>query len=190
MAIHTFQLVEWDVALKDGRIVTLRRPNIDDARAIADFFRQLSPENAYLRLFDAGQIDGDTIGRLLAADGVNECVLIAELGTQVVAIARYARWVDSSADADAHFVVADSLQGRGIGTYMLAQLAEHGRRHGMRRFHAPVLAFNERMMRAFLDSGFEVAQSPDDGVIELRLMAAGRAPSHHPLADAVFEALR
>jgi GNAT superfamily N-acetyltransferase len=184
MAIYTFQLVEWDIALKDGRIVTLRRPTIDDARAIADFFRQRSPENAYRRLFDAEQIEGDTIGRLLAADGMNECVSIAQLETRVVAIARYARWVDPSADADAHVVVADSVQGRGIGTYMLSQLAEHGRRNGILRFHTSVVASNDKMMHALGDSGFEVAHTTADGAIELLLTAA------EPLTEGVFEALR
>ena len=171
MAIYTVQLVEWKVALQDGRIVRLRRPTVDDARAVADFLRQRAPDDAYLQFSDAWRIDGHTVSQLLAADGVKECVLIAESGSRVVAIARYARWVDSSADADAAFIAAHSVQGQGIGTYLLSQLAEHGRRHGILRFHASVLAFNDKMMQAFVDSGFEVAQTTD-GVTELLLTAA------------------
>lgn len=65
------------------------------------------------------------------------------------------------------FAIADALQGRGIGTRMLEVLAGIARDHGIRRFDAYVLHDNERMMRVFLDSGFEIERRLESGVFHV-----------------------
>src|SRR5918911_2202893 len=83
---------ESDVVLSDGGTVRLRpvRPD-DDARLLA-LYERLSDESIYLRFFSpvprptAAQLE-----RLTNVDYVNSMALVAQLGDELVAIARYDR---------------------------------------------------------------------------------------------------
>ena len=63
--------------------------------------------------------------------------------------------------------MADELQGRGIGTRLLEQLAAIAGSHGVERFVAVVLPENARMLRVFMDAGFDVARTLEQGIFEL-----------------------
>ena len=70
------------------------------------------------------------------------------------------------------FAVADSAQGRGIGTRLLEQLARRAREHGITRFVADVLASNRSALGVFADAGFEVVRDRDADEVELRFAIA------------------
>ncbi|GMA31457.1 GNAT family N-acetyltransferase [Litorihabitans aurantiacus] len=69
--------------------------------------------------------------------------------------------------AEVAFNVADTLQGRGLGSVLLEHLSAAARERGVRTFVADVLPGNARMIRVFTDAGYEVAQRYEDGVISL-----------------------
>jgi acetyl coenzyme A synthetase (ADP forming)-like protein len=155
-----------DVVLRDGTTVHLRPLAASDATALDRFYAGLSEDSVQFRFF--GQGGGRrALQRLLSADGSTEFALIAECSGTIVALAQYARDTKDASRAEAAFLVADAMQGRGIGTRLLEQLAEHARERGVSTFHADVLGSNSRMLQVFVDSGFDVRSRTEHGVIEV-----------------------
>ena len=157
---------ECDVVLRDGTTVHLRPLVPSDAAALDRFFESLSEDSVHFRFFGLGPARRD-VQRLLEADGSSEFALVAECGGAIVALAQYARDTKDPARAEAAFLVADAMQGRGIGTRLLEQLADHAREHQVESFHAWVMSANRRMLQVFIDSGFDVHSRTDRGVIEV-----------------------
>ena len=157
-----------DVVLRDGTTARLRNLIRTDEDALRDFFRELSPDSVYFRFFGL-RPDPHAIDRALASDGTDSLALVAEAGGRIVALAQYARDQDDRSRAEAAFLVADALQGRGLGTRLLEQLAAQARTRGIRTFHAWVLSANARMVQVFVDSGFSIRSTSSQGVIEVAL---------------------
>ena len=61
--------------------------------------------------------------------------------------------------------VADAMQGNGLGTILLGQLAEAANEVGVQVLDAEVMAENHRMIKVFRDSGFPVKTHTVPGVI-------------------------
>jgi acetate---CoA ligase (ADP-forming) len=157
-----------DVVLRDGTTLRLRPLRPDDASALHRFLDALSPDSVYFRFFNPRPAEA-AIDRLLRARADDEFALIAECGGAIVALAQYARLEGRPADAEAAFLVADAMQGRGIGTRLLEELADHARPRGIQRFYAWVMSANHRMLQVFVDSGFAVQSRSDQGVMEVVL---------------------
>jgi acyl-CoA synthetase (NDP forming)/GNAT superfamily N-acetyltransferase len=81
--------------------------------------------------------------------------LLAELHGRVVAAAGYERLREEGA-AEVAFAVSDELQGQGLGTRLLEQLAELAEQQGIHRFDAEVLTRNRAMIGVFEAAGFRV----------------------------------
>jgi acetyl coenzyme A synthetase (ADP forming)-like protein len=157
-----------DVVLRDGTTLRLRPLRPDDRTALHRFLEALSPDSVYFRFFNPRPAQA-AIERLLSAKGDDEFALIAECGGAIVALAQYARIEGQPAAAEAAFLVADAMQGRGVGTRLLEQLADHARPRGITRFYAWVMSANHRMLQVFVDSGFTVQSKSDQGVMEVVL---------------------
>ena len=181
-------MIDCDVVLRDGTTLRLRPLRSDDGAALQRFLEQLSPDSVYFRFFNP-RPDQAVIARVLAADGDNEFALIAECGNAIVALAQYSRFPDRSA-AEAAFLVADAMQGRGVGTRLLEQLAEHARQRGVDRFHAWVMGANHRMLQVFVDSGFTVQSKSEHGVIEVALSLEQTPMFHSRSAERASAAAR
>jgi acetate---CoA ligase (ADP-forming) len=160
-----------DVILRDGSTLRLRMPGPDDEDALVDFFESLSDRSRYLRFHGIRRVDHDLVARYLTPDWETRGALIGSLvdaaGVErVVALAEYARLRDPRA-AEVAFTVADDLQGRGVATRLLEQLARHAAEAGIERFVAEVLADNSAMLAVFRDAGFELARTLEGGDIEV-----------------------
>src|SRR3954469_15247948 len=156
-----------DVILRDGSVLRLRSPEVDDEQPIKAFFDALSPESRYTRFHGAGRTD--TVSRdYAAADGDARVALLARLGDRVVAVAGYDRLNEPGA-AEVAFAVADDMQGRGLATRMLEQLAEVAADRGVRRFDAEVLSDNRAMLHVFASAGFDVRRESAFGEAHLEL---------------------
>ncbi|MFY9577877.1 MAG: GNAT family N-acetyltransferase, partial [Gaiellaceae bacterium] len=90
---------------------------------------------------------------------------------RVVALASYVRLRDRRG-AEVAFAVADELQGRGIGSRLLEQLAEAAAAVGIEEFVAVVMPDNASMLRVFADAGFAQTRSFEGGIVEVRLALA------------------
>lgn len=159
---------ESDVVVRDGSTLRLRPVRVDDAAALREFYERLSDDSWYLRFFRVRGWSPD-VSRLAEVDYDNSFVLVAEAGGRLSGVATYNRDPGRPDRAEAAFAVADALQGRGAGTRMLEVLAGIARDHGIRTFDAYVLHGNDRMLRVFLDSGFDVDQRLEGGVVHVTL---------------------
>ncbi len=164
-----------DVILRDGSTLRLRPPAERDASALLGLFQGLSRESLHLRFHGMPALTPALVGRVLEPDWVERGALMGTLagaeGERVVAVAAYDRLRDP-AKAEVSFAVADELQGRGIGTRLLEQLAGIAARHGVERFVAEVLPENVAMLRVFSDAGFDVARRLEEGTVELEFAIA------------------
>jgi acetyl coenzyme A synthetase (ADP forming)-like protein len=169
-----------DVILRDGTTLRLRAPASKDADALVAFFAALSERSRYLRFHGTARVDRSLVEHFLDPDwndrGALVGVLAGEEGAErVVAAAEYARLRDPSV-AEVAFAVADNLQGRGVGTRLLEQLAGRAAAVGIESFVAEVLTENRAMLGVFRDAGFEIARQLEGGEIEVRFPIA---PTEH-----------
>lgn len=157
---------EADVVLSDGGTAHVRPIHPDDAERLRRFHARLSPESIYLRYFAPyPHLTDRDVERFTNVDYDTRAALIATIGTEMVAVVRY----DSAHDGEAEvaFLVEDGQQGRGLGSVLLEHVAEAARERGIRRFIADVLPNNRRMINVFLEAGYRIERSFDEGVLRL-----------------------
>ncbi len=145
---------EADVALRDGSTVHVRPVRREDEAALGRFLADLSEQSRYLRFFSGG-VDLDAQARWAAdVDYRDRFGLVATAGPEGTVVA-HAVWLRTGSDhAEVALAVADALQGRGVGTILLGQLAETAAEAGVAVFEARVLPMNRRMIEVFRESGF------------------------------------
>src|SRR6266516_5236922 len=164
-----------DVILRDGSTLRLRAPARSDAGALLAFFSGLSERSLYLRFHGIRRLDNALAGQLVEPDWRDRGVLVGVVadgaGERVVAVAEFVRLRDDTS-AEVAFAVADELQGRGIGTRLLEQLARRAAEAGVERFVAEVLPDNRAMLGVFQAAGFEIARELDGGEILFRFPIA------------------
>jgi RimJ/RimL family protein N-acetyltransferase len=160
---------ESDVVLRDGSTLRFRPIRPDDAEALLALHDRLSRQSQKFRFFGLAASYAGEVSRLLRADHDSEFVLVAEAGKRLIGAATYVRDPAQVERAEVSFAIADALQGRGVGTRMLEMLASIARDHHIQTFEAYVLSDNDRMMRVFLDSGFEVQRRLEGGIFHVVL---------------------
>ena len=164
-----------DVILRDGSTLRLRAPAAGDSDALQAFFSGLSERSLYLRFHGLRRVDRTLVEHFVEPDWTDRGVLVGVAGeNRVVAVAEFMRLRDESS-AEVAFAVADELQGRGIGTRLLEQLAARAAAAGIERFVAEVLPENAAMLGVFQDAGFEVARELGGGEVEVRFPIAATA---------------
>ena len=172
-----------DVELRDGSTVRVRPVAPSDAGALAAFLRGLTPDDRRFRFF--GAVDPDEAARAMAARGGRDdhgLVALSGIPERVVAHAQYSRPPGGTV-AEVAFAVADMLQGRGLGTLLLAHLAEHAHAAGVELLDAHVMADNRRMLEMFRRSGFPTIVRSEGGDRYVRFPS-----SLSPAAMETFEA--
>jgi acetate---CoA ligase (ADP-forming) len=160
---------EVDVILRDGSSVHVRPVRHGDRAALAGFFAGLSEDSRGFRFFSPAANVEEAAERAVDVDYADRYGLIATRGgdTQPVGHSTYIR--SSPEAAEVAFAVADALQGRGLGTILLAHLAEVADEQGISAFFAEVLPENHRMIEVFRESGFPVAVRSEPGSIRVEL---------------------
>jgi acetyl coenzyme A synthetase (ADP forming)-like protein len=155
---------ESDVVLKSGSTLRLRPIRPEDAPALLEFYKRLSPDSLYFRFFSVPRLNVRKTESVCLVDYQDTFGLVGETGGRIVAAAHYYRNREHPERAEAAFTVEDALQGQGIGTRLLERLAEIARSRGIRIFEADVLAGNRRMLGVFRNCGFELTQNFEGGV--------------------------
>src|SRR4051812_3061701 len=132
------------VKLSDGTELLIRPISPSDKAQLAAGMKTLSERTIHRRFL--GPKPGLTVAELLfltEVDGHNHFAIVAEdLGGQIVAVARWVRFVSDDQAAEAAIVVADCLQGKGLGKQLARMLADAARARGVRRMHANMLSVN------------------------------------------------
>ncbi|MBO0731616.1 MAG: GNAT family N-acetyltransferase, partial [Acidimicrobiaceae bacterium] len=162
---------EADVVLRDGAPVHVRPIRPDDAPRIDALHRRLSAQTVYFRFFSPlSTLPPKMLERFVNVDYHDRMALVALLGDEVVAVARYDRLERPGGegdDAEVAFLVDDAHQGRGLGTLLLEHLAVVAREEGIARFVADTLPENTRMLRVFREAGFGDERRFSDGVVRV-----------------------
>src|SRR5476649_73888 len=158
---------ESDVVLADGGTARVRPIRADDEPALLALYGRLSDESIYLRFFSpVPRPTAVQLERLTTIDYHDRMVLVAELGDEILAIARYDR--SGPGEAEVAFTVADDQQGRGIATLLLEHLAVVARGNGIHVFSADTLAGNTKMLGVFSAACWISERTFDHGTIRVR----------------------
>ncbi len=155
-----------DVALRDGATMQIRPIRPDDADALQRMHLGQSEQSVYFRFFaPLKRLAEKDLYRFTHVDHHDRVALVLVHGSEIRAVGRFD--VVTPGEAEVAFYVADTEQGRGLGSVLLEHLAAAGREIGVDRFVADVLPSNARMIRVFSDAGYDVEQRLEDGVIRV-----------------------
>jgi acetate---CoA ligase (ADP-forming) len=183
---------EADVVLRDGSTVHIRPVRPDDRERIEDFLIGLSEESRRLRFWGVTVDVTDVAAKASDVDYVDHLTLLAVEGGstgKVVGGAQYVR-IESGPRAEVSVSVADALQGHGLGSILIAHLADAAQANGIETFSASVLPENHRMIEVFRGTGFAVRIRAVPGEVEVELSteiteeAAGRYEEREDTAAA------
>src|SRR5215217_50246 len=136
----------------------------DEAR----FYRlwpRLSRETVYRRFHaPLHRLPRETVRRLVQVDHDLREAVVADVGGEVVGVARYDRSPTDPATAEFAILVEDAWQGIGLGRQLLVELVDLAASRGVRTLTATVQRDNDRVIglirRLLPDSTF----TPDDDV--------------------------
>jgi GNAT superfamily N-acetyltransferase len=161
--------VTGDFVLADGTTVEVRAMDPVDAAALVEFHAGLTLDTTHLRFFTVHpELSADEVDRFTHVDHRDREALVAFVDGHLEAVARFDRLAGTD-DAEVAFVVADRLQGKGIGRELFDRLADRARDVGIRRFVAETLAHNRRMLTVFRQCGLPTTTTFADGVAHVAI---------------------
>jgi RimJ/RimL family protein N-acetyltransferase len=158
--------------LGDSTSVLIRPILPEDKVHLEIGFKRLSPESRYLRFHHAiSRLSQDELRYLTEIDYHDHFAWAAfaldEPETLIIGVSRYIRLAPSADRAEAAVAVIDDFQGQGLGTMLLALLAQTAREHGIRFFIAYVQPVNARVIRLARIAGGVF--SHEDGMLRLEV---------------------
>jgi ribosomal protein S18 acetylase RimI-like enzyme len=158
-----------DATLLDGSLVCLRRVTPADESRLREFFAALDPRSQAFRFFCGGVDLSRTAHEMARADHGRRYGLLASRrpGGPVLGHGLYVALGDGRAEVA--FAVAHELQGHGLGTILLEDLAAVAADSGIDTFTAEVLPENHQMLEVFCESGFVVQSEEKDGTVHVQM---------------------
>jgi acetyl coenzyme A synthetase (ADP forming)-like protein len=173
---------EADVVLHDGSTVHLRPVREGDAGALREFLAGLSPESRAFRFF-SGAVDLEGAAAAFAdVDYAERYGLVAiRGGGRIVGHGLYVGGPEGRAEVA--FAVAEEMQGHGLGTILLAHLAEVASERGYPTFVANVLPQNHRMIEMFRESGLTPEIAAEPGVLRVEMPTSFSAAARERFED-------
>ncbi len=185
--------MEWeaDVVLRDGTTTHVRPIRPEDADALQRFHVGQSERSTYLRFFAPmerlSERDLEALharrprGPRRARRRATARQRPGDGGEDIIGVARFDR--TGPAEAEVAFNIADSAQGRGLGSVLLEHVAAAARERGVRRFTAEVLPQNGKMLAVFREAGYDVRQQMDDGFVQVSVDLDPTERSRAVMAD-------
>jgi RimJ/RimL family protein N-acetyltransferase len=140
--------------------VTVREGKLNDAdwRGVRAFVRRLAPDDVRLRF--GGPLDlGDepTLRRAFdVEEGGGEIAWLADENAAIAGILH--RVLVAPGEAEVALIVRSDVKGRGIGGFLLRDVAARAARQGLRTLTATVLRENRAMLRLALKLGYRLRQ--------------------------------
>ena len=159
--------------LDDGTQVDLRSIRPTDEPHMRDLMYNLSQETVYYRFMSRQQrFTARQIQDFVYIDHSRDVAVVVTLpevqGEQIIAVGTY-YLNEKTNKAEVAFVVRDSWQGRGLGTFIFQHLITIARRNGIDGFTAEVLRENERMQNVFNHSNCRVSSVLEEGVYSFEI---------------------
>jgi RimJ/RimL family protein N-acetyltransferase len=174
---------EVDVVLQDGSTVHVCAAKPPDALAVKLLLKGLSDRSRWLRCFSAFPDLARAARWAAEVDNDRRYGLVAtiERDGRMVGHAGLERESDHPERAEVALEVADAMQGKGLGTALLCQLAQAADGLGIQVLDAEVLPENRKMLRVFRDCGHpvKVHHLPGVELVELRTSQAPKSAEPH-----------
>lgn len=163
------RLLRESVALRDGRKVTIRPIDPDDASALIVLHKSLSFESQFFRFFGPKPDLTEEEAKYLAnVDFHKRFAIVGEVDESgskaIVGVGRFD--INSPRVAEAAIVIRDDYQHAGLGTAILQRMREVGRGAGLDAFTAEVLAENAKMLELLTGQGLEL-DTASSGVVRV-----------------------
>lgn len=159
---------EADIVARDGATMHVRPILPADAPGLQALHLAQSERSRFFRFFGhRGALTEAELERFTHVDHRDRVALVVtdRDGGPLLAFGCYDA-VDART-AEVAFYVADSQQGRGLGSVLLDHLAAAGRERGFTRLVADVLPTNAKMLAVFREAGYTVDSGFEDGVVEV-----------------------
>jgi RimJ/RimL family protein N-acetyltransferase len=121
---------------------------VSDGDALTRLFYRLSPESVYRRFFSPLSNPDQLRASMARLDHHDREAVAAVEGGEVVGVAQYSR-APGARHADLAIVVADDWQGQGLGTRLVAALADRAAAEGIDGFTVDIQGDNHRALRLF-----------------------------------------
>jgi RimJ/RimL family protein N-acetyltransferase len=151
--------------------LSLRRITPADKDTLVAGLGRLSERSVYQRfLSPKPRLSSSELQYLTEVDFVDHYALVAVLAKSpgvVVGVGRWVRDRERPGDAEIAVVVADDLQGRGVGTMLGEALAAAARERGIERFTASMLPTNRAAHRLLAKLSSQLELTHGRGVDEL-----------------------
>ncbi len=119
-----------------------------DAPLVARLFARLSEESIYRRFFSPLTRSNLFVASLRRLDQRDSAAVAAVMDGEVIGVAQYAR-KSGAREADLAIVVADDWQRQGLGTRLVAALADHARSVGIESFAVDIQGDNFGALKLF-----------------------------------------
>jgi RimJ/RimL family protein N-acetyltransferase len=143
----------------------------DDKGRLAAGLARLSPESRHKRfLMPKPRFSSAELRYLTEIDGFDHVAIVAVSATDpdvFYAVGRFVRLRDDPETAEVAIVVADALQGHGLGRELGRRLADLARERGVRRFTATLLGDNVAAHRLFASLSARLEQRTAAGLREM-----------------------
>jgi RimJ/RimL family protein N-acetyltransferase len=143
----------------------------DDKGRLAAGLARLSPESRHRRfLMPKPRFSSAELRYLTEIDGFDHVAIVAVSATDpdvFYAVGRYVRLRDDPETAEVAIVVADPLQGQGLGRELGRRLADLARERGVRRFTATLLGDNMAAHRLMASISARLDQHVAAGLREI-----------------------
>jgi RimJ/RimL family protein N-acetyltransferase len=149
----------------------LRRIAPADKDGLVAGLGRLSERSVYQRfLSPKPRLTSSELAYLTEVDFQDHYALVAVLAAApsvIVGVGRWVRGQEARGDAEIAIVIADDLQGRGVGTALGGALAEAAIARGVERFTASMLPSNTAAHRLFAKLSSRMQITHDRGVDEM-----------------------
>jgi GNAT superfamily N-acetyltransferase len=167
------EIIQLSIRLRDGTPVILRPVLPEDRDRLQSGLLQMSAESRYRRFFfPVRRLSEEQLRYFTEVDQENHVAWIglgaSSAGLPGIGIARFIRMEERPIMAEAAFAVIDALQGRGLGTALLAILYLMAQARGIQTLRAVVLAENTKVVSWLSHLGAHGKLQPE-GVVEVDL---------------------
>jgi acetyl coenzyme A synthetase (ADP forming)-like protein len=162
--------------LRDGTSVLIRAIRPGDRASLLRHFAALGPESRYFRFFGMKkELTEEELRYFTEPDFERHVGLVAVrlegASAEILGVARYTPAQDAPDDphqAEFAVAVADTWQGRGVGTALLEHLAQVALANGVTEFEADVMGQNTRMVAMLRATGFALQLTSGGGIFRYR----------------------
>ena len=168
---------DFDVTVRDGRVVHIRTVRPTDEEEMLQAFHRLSKDARYMRFMRfVNEPNRERMQEVLASfpeggGGIVATIPAAD-GIDIVGGATYLVGNDWSSCEFAITVTAEYC-GVGLAGILMTALIGAARAHGIKQMEGFVLAVNQPMLRLARRLGFSVTPDPEDGTVRICRLKLG-----------------